>query len=557
MDGKQSVYDFLNLSKNYTIKNNITREEEIQYSDKITKINNRGWKQERNIIITDKAIYNLKKMTLKRRIDFKTIMGITINQPTDEFVIHCNDIDYDYNYISHRIKTIIEIISKYYQIINDVELPLFLYNKKNLSEFVTTKKEKEKQQNFTRMPQGGCVSVSKYLYGTQKTDKKVSSKKSGKMKSTFKYVKVEYKDFETIKIIGRGSVAKVALVKYKKDNNLYAMKSMRKDQIISEGIKDSILVERNVLMEGQCPFILNLSFYFQTPQRIYYVTPFIKGGDLYHKLKNDGYFKEDLVKFYAAQVAIALQHLHDIDITYRDLKLENILIDEDGFIKLCDFGASARIRGTDKETYFAGSPEYASPEMITFEGYTFMTDWWSFGILIYELLYGFTPFFNLDKNRMFDLITSGSISYPKTLIIEDEDKPRTYKVSEDAKNLINKLLIKDSGSRLGRQGLNEIKKHPFFSGINFEDLKKKKAKVHFKPTIDKEDPTSNFDDEFLSMELSESPVSKWSKDDEYSNYFSAFDNLNEEGNDDGFEVIDNAEVDGGQGDGDNDDDDDD
>ena len=89
MDGKQSVYDFLNLSKNYTIKNNITREEEIQYSDKITKINNRGWKQERNIIITDKAIYNLKKMTLKRRIDFKTIMGITINQPTDEFVIHC------------------------------------------------------------------------------------------------------------------------------------------------------------------------------------------------------------------------------------------------------------------------------------------------------------------------------------------------------------------------------------------------------------------------------------------------------------------------------------
>ena len=140
MDGKQSVFDFLNLSKNYTIKNNITREEEIQYSDKITKINNRGWKQERNIIITDKAIYNLKKMTLKRRIDFKTIMGITINQPTDEFVIHCNDIDYDYNYISHRIKTIIEIISKYYQLINEVELPLFLYNKKNLSDLVTTKK---------------------------------------------------------------------------------------------------------------------------------------------------------------------------------------------------------------------------------------------------------------------------------------------------------------------------------------------------------------------------------------------------------------------------------
>ena len=557
MDGKQSEYDFLNLSKNYTIKNNVTREEEIQFSDKITKINNRGWKQERYIIITDKAIYNLKKLTLKRRIDFKTIMGITINQPTDEFVIHCNDIDYDYNYISNRIKTIIEIVSKNYQLVSDVELPLFLFNKKNLSDYVTTKKEKEKQHNFSRMPNKGGISVHKYLFGTQtKADKKESSKKS-KMKNTFKYVKVEYNDFEIIKIIGRGAVAKVALVRYKKNKHLYAMKSMRKDQLISDGITENVLIERNVLMEGQCPFILTLSFYFQTPQRIYYVTPFIKGGDLFHKLRNDGYLKEDLVKFYTAQVAIALQHLHDIDITYRDLKLENILLDEDGFIKLCDFGASVRLRGTEKDTYFAGSPEYASPEMITFEGYTFMTDWWSFGILIYELLYGFTPFFNLDKNRMFDLITSGSISFPKNILIEGEDKPRTYKISEDAKNLISKLLIKDSGARLGRQGLNEIKKHPFFSGINFEDLKKKKGKVHFKPSIDKEDPTKNFDEEFLTMELSESPVSEWSKEDEYSNCFSAFDNFNEAGNDDGFEVIETPEVDGGQGDGDNDDDDDD
>ena len=561
MEGKQSEYDFLNLSKNYTIKNNVTRDEEIQLSDKITKINNRGWKQERYILITDKAIYNLKKLNLKRRIDFKTIMGITINQATNEFVIHCNDIDYDYHYISNRLKIILEIISKYYQIINEVELPFFVLNKKSLSEYVTTKKEKEKQQNFTRMPEEGGESISQYLFGNQsKTEiKKVGpSKKSKdkKMKNTFKYTKVEYKDFEVVKIIGRGSVGKIALVKYKKNCNLYVMKSMRKDQLISDGIIDNILIERNILMEGQCEFILTLSFYFQTPQRIYFVTPFIKGGDLYHKLKNDGYLKEDQVKFYAAQVAIALQHLHDIDITYRDLKLENILIDEDGYIKLCDFGASVKIRGTEKETYFAGSPEYASPEMITFEGYTFMTDWWSFGILIYELLYGFTPFFNLDVNRMYDLIKSGSISYPKTILIEGEDKPRTYKVSEDAKSLISKLLIKDSGARLGRQGLNEIKKHPFFSGINFEDLKKKKIKPHFKPTIDPNDPTSNFDEEFLTMELSESPVSEWSKEDEFSNCFSAFDNLNEEGNDDGFEVIDSAEVEGGQDNGNDDDDDD-
>ena len=538
MEGKQSEYDFLNLSKNYTIKNNITREEEIQFSDKITKINNRGWKQERNIIITDKAIYNLKKLTLKRRIDLKTIIGITITKLSDEFVVHCSDIDYDYQYSSKRRKTILEIIAKNYELINEEELKLFELSVKSLSTIVTTKKEKEKQKNFTRMPKDGMINIKDYLFGGKGDDK---SKKGLKMKSTFKNVQVEYTDFEIIKIIGRGSVGKIVLVKYKKDGNYYAMKNMRKDQIISEGLVDNILVERSILMEGQCPFILTLSFFFQTPQRMYFVCPFIKGGDLFHKLKQDGFLKEDLVKFYGAQIAVALQHLHDMGIAYRDLKPENILIDEDGYIKLCDFGASVRIQGTEKETNFAGSPEYASPEMITFEGHTFMTDWWSFGILMYELLYGNTPFFNVDKNRMFDLITTGSLSFPKCIYVEGESKPRTYKVSEDAKNLISKLLEKDPGTRLGRKGLEEIKKHPFFSGINIEDLKKKKLKAHFKPSIDKEDITKNFDEEYLTLDVSESPISEWSKEDEYSNWFSQFDDIGQD-NDEGFEVIDSSEI---------------
>ena len=169
MDGKQSQYDFLNYTKSYSIKNNITREEEIEFSDKIYKVNKYGFKQERNIIITDKAIYNLKNSTLKRRIDFKTILGITINKQTDEFVIHCSDLDYDYHYISHRIKTIIEIVAKHYEIINEQELKLFEMNIKNLNTFVTTKKEKQKQKNFTHMPNKDCISVKDYLFGAQQT----------------------------------------------------------------------------------------------------------------------------------------------------------------------------------------------------------------------------------------------------------------------------------------------------------------------------------------------------------------------------------------------------
>ena len=543
MEGKQSEYDFLNFTKDYSIKNNITREEEIQFSDKVKKINKNGWKQDRNILLTDKAIYNLKKTSLKRRIDYKTIMGITLSKLSDEFVIHCEDLDYDYHYISSRKKIIIEIIAKNYEIVKEEELKLFEIGVKNLNTFVTTKKEKEKQQNLSRMPKTGQISVNDYLFGNKsKTDVQSIQPKKGakKKKSTFQNVEVNYNDFEIIKIIGRGSVGKVALVKYNNDQKYYAMKSMRKDQLISEGIADNVLVERNILIEGQCEFILTLSFFFQSQERIYFVTPFIKGGDLFHKLKNEIFFKENLVQFYAAQIAIALQHLHDLDIAYRDLKPENILIDEDGYIKLCDFGSSVILRGTEKRNSFAGSPEYASPEMITHDGHTFMTDWWSFGILIYELLYGYTPFYNVDKNRMYDLITTGSISFPKFIQIEGETKVRNYKVSEDAKNLINKLLEKDPGTILGRKGLQEIKKHPFFSGINFEDLKKKKHKAPFKPTIDKDDVTSNFDEEYLNMDVSESPVADWSKEDEYSNWFIQFDNI-DTGED--FEVVDNNEVD--------------
>ena len=558
MEGKQSEYDFLNFTKDYSIKNNITRDEEIQFSDKVQKINKNGWKQGRNLLLTDKAIYNLKKTSLKRRIDYKTVMGISLAKQSNEFVIHCEDIDYDYHYISPRKKMIIEIIAKNYQIIKEEELKLYEIKAKTLGAFVTTKKEKEKQQKLTRMPKTGQISVKDYLFGNKsKTDVNVIQPKKGKkIPSSFKNVPVKYEDFDIISVVGRGSVGKIVLVRYSKDGKYYIMKSMRKDQIISEGTVDNILVERNILMEGQCQFILTLSFFFQTPERLYYVCPFIKGGDLFHKLKNDIFLKEDLVRFYAAQVAIALQHLHDLGIAYRDLKPENILIDEDGYIKLCDFGSSVSIRGTEKETSFAGSPEYASPEMITYSGHTFMCDWWSFGILIYELLYGNTPFFNMDKTRMFDLINNGSISYPKFIQIEGEDKPRNYKVSDEAKNLISKLLEKDPGTRMGRNGIKEVKKHPFFSGISFDDLKKKKIKAPFKPNIskDEKDITSNFDEEYLNLEISESPTEEWARDKEYENWFEDFD-LDEGGDD--FEVIEDGDNDGdgeGEGDGDGDDD---
>ena len=309
MEESSSEYDFLNFAKDHNIKTNITRDETIEFSDKLYKYNKFGFKQERNIIITNKGIYNLKKTQLKRRIDIKSIKGITIAKQSDEFVIHCNDEEYDYQFISQKKKTIVEIIAKHYFHLIGEELKLFLLNCSSLSTFVTSKKEKMKDKNSSRMPRTDSISVGEYIYGTKaKVDIK---KKQATLRKTHKIVsntKVEMDDFEIIKTIGRGAVGKILLVKYKNTGDLFSIKSMRKDQLLSESLIDNILDEKSILSEGQCEFLLDLSFFFQSPQRIYFVTPFMKGGDLYHKLKQDGHLPEDLVKFYAAQVAIALDH---------------------------------------------------------------------------------------------------------------------------------------------------------------------------------------------------------------------------------------------------------
>ena len=495
---EQSEYDFLNYTKDHHINASVTRGEKIEFSDTIIKINKYGFKQNRNIIITDKAVYNLKKTSLRRRIDLKSIKGITLSKTCNEFVIHCKDEEYDYQYVSAKKKTIVEILAKDYFNINEEELKLFELNVDSLSTFVTYKKDKKKNKNFSRMPKKPTIS--------QKSSKSLTN--------------AELDDFEIIKTIGRGSVGKIFLAKYKNTGDLYTIKSMRKDQLISQNIIDNINTEKNILSKGQCTFLLTLSFFFQSPERVYFVTPFMKGGDLYHKLKTDGYLSEDLVRFYGAQIAIALEHLHELGIAYRDLKPENILLDEDGYIKLCDFGASFHFQGTKKENTFAGSPEYASPEMIAHEGHTIMSDWWSFGILIFELLYGITPFFNMDKNRMYELIEVGELKFPNTIKIDGNII--NLKISKEAKSIISKLLEKNPGTRLGKNGLKEIKNNPFFANVSFDMIKNKKVKPPFKPEVSEEDLTCNFDEDYTTMTTQESPVADWISN--YQDWFNELDN---------------------------------
>ena len=509
MEQTSSEYDYLNMIKDPELIRQITREEPILFSDKIIKKNRFGFNQERNLIITNKALYNLKKKDLKRRILLIMIRGITISSLNDEFIIHCNDSEYDYHYSSNRKKIIIEIISKYYYIETNQELKLFSLSMKSLDTFVTTKKEKKNNSNFSR--------IQKLVQKKEATIKKI-----GKI---FSNTNVDNSNFTKLKTIGRGKCGKIILVTYNKTGDSYAIKSIRKDQIVSEDILDNIKLEREILSEGQCEFLLTLSFFYQSPERIYFVTPFIAGGDLYTLLKKKGNLEEDLVRFYSGQIAIAIGHLHEYGIAYRDLKPENILIDEDGYLKLCDFGSSVHMQGTQKEFSFAGSNEYSSPEMINGNGHNVMCDWWSFGILIYELLYGKLPFYSPDKKRLYELILLSEVKFPKFYYNEDREKIN-YRVSDEAKDLILKLLEKEPGDRIGKKGLNDIKSHPFFANMNFDNLKNKKLQSPYKPNVGEEEKFNNFDEDYLNMDVNESGVDEWVND--YKDWFNDFDKNDEE-----------------------------
>ena len=508
-------FDLLNYAKDEFITQKIINGENIYYSDKIDKINKSGIKQSRIIIITNEALYNLKKTKLKRRIPLDIIKGITTSTLNDYFIIHCSK-EYDYYYFSIKKRTIFEILSKVYLMKLGKELNLYEISEESIWKYVTLKKDKKKDPNASKMPEIGGKNIFESIYFNNNNNKKFplqkkSSKISVQSNNNNNNNNVNIENFEFIKVIGRGNYGKIYLVMYKKTSEIFALKSIRKDQIISENILYNILNEKEILSNNESEFILNLSFFFQTPERIYFVTPFIKGGDLFNLLKKkNGHLSEDLIRFYSAQIAIAIQEIHECEYIYRDLKPENILIDEEGFIKLCDFGSCTRINLNKKTKDFAGTIYYASPEMIAGIGYDTMTDWWSFGILIFELLTGNVPFFSQDKTRTFELIEMSEIKFPKEIYSENLEKESLYP-SKEIKNLIEKLLIKDPNKRLGKKnGIEEIQKHSFFRGLDFDLIKKKKLKTLFKPNISKEKfDTSNFEDYFTQMEIKESPVENW------------------------------------------------
>ncbi|XP_048043773.1 serine/threonine-protein kinase N2 isoform X2 [Megalobrama amblycephala] len=302
---------------------------------------------------------------------------------------------------------------------------------------------------------------------------------------------MQMEDFNCISVLGRGHFGKVLLAEFKRTGKLYAIKALKKGDVVTRDEVDSLMCEKRIfetINVSRHPFLVNLYGCFQTPDHVCFVMEYSPGGDLMTHIHNS-IFSERQTRFYSACVLLGLEFLHQNRIVYRDLKLDNLLMDSDGFVRIADFGLCKEGMGHgDRTSTFCGTPEFLAPEVLTDSTYTRAVDWWGLGVLIYEMLVGESPFPGDDEEEVFDSIVNDEVRYPRFL-------------SPESVSVVQKLLQKNPEKRLGAgdQDANEVKKHRFFQGIDWEALLAKRVKPPFLPSIKAPADVSNFDEEFTRL----------------------------------------------------------
>jgi len=298
--------------------------------------------------------------------------------------------------------------------------------------------------------------------------------------------------FKMIKVIGKGSFGKVFLVRENKTGEMFALKVLRKDNIIKRNQVEHTITERSVLGYIKHRFIVGMRMAFQSKDKLYFVLDYCAGGELFFQLGKIGKFPEPRARFYAAEIILALSHVHNLDIIYRDLKPENVLLDDKGHIRLTDFGLSKEgiNLSSSGANSFCGTPEYLAPEILNRDGHGRAVDWWSLGALLYEMLTGLPPFYCQDRDRLFEEIRKGVLHYPPSL-------------SPNAKTLLKGLLTKDPKKRLGSgpDDALHIQQHQFFATVDWKKLQDGEIESPWTPQINGSSDTSQFDKEFTSMPI--------------------------------------------------------
>ncbi len=281
--------------------------------------------------------------------------------------------------------------------------------------------------------------------------------------------------------LGTGSFGRVRLVKNKKTNEYFALKIMKKIDILKSKQADHIANEIKILSMINHPFVTKFDGFTQDEKYLYIALELINGGELFTYLRGVGKFPVDQARFYIAQIISIFEYLHSKDIIYRDLKPENILIHKSGYLKLTDFGFAKIV---ENRTYtLCGTPEYLAPEIILNKGHGKPVDWWTMGILLYEMLVGIDPFSDDDPMMIYQKIIKGKIRFPNT-------------IDKNAKSLIKHLLVSDTTKRFGclKNGVKDIVNHRFFNGFDWRSFVFIKMEPPYFPPVTKNDDTSNFGD---------------------------------------------------------------
>eukprot|EP00456_Euglypha_rotunda_P048543 TRINITY_DN388_c0_g1_i7.p1 TRINITY_DN388_c0_g1~~TRINITY_DN388_c0_g1_i7.p1 ORF type:complete len:522 (+),score=125.71 TRINITY_DN388_c0_g1_i7:100-1566(+) len=458
------------------------------------------------MLITNKAVYNLMPNNYgkcKRRIAIDELGSITASGISDEFVLHV-PAEYDYRFKSAKKDTICkvlqELFKKYIQKHDKNKkkrLNVTFLQQSDLKERALTKAMARLQTREDILQRKKALAAETHDSDAEETtgggdDDKKGDNKVTQLLDTTEKVKLE--DFELLKVLGRGSFGKVMQVRKKTDGKVYAMKILKKRAIIARNQVEHTKAERKILQSLQHPFLMTLRYAFQSKEKLYFVLDYFQGGELFFHLKNNRRFPEDVARIYVGEIGLALGHLHSLQVIYRDLKPENILLDDNGHVCLTDFGLSKDVDPTDKAHTFCGTPEYLAPEIVTGAGHDKAVDWWSLGILLYELTVGIPPFYSQNVNEMYNKIQHGVLRFPPFL-------------SENCKSLIVQLLNRDPKKRLGsKDDVNDIKAHPFFKTISWEKMMKKEIDPPYKPKTKSSTDTNNFDSTFTSEPVVDSMV---------------------------------------------------
>ena len=317
--------------------------------------------------------------------------------------------------------------------------------------------------------------------------------------------KIKLSDYEMDRTLGSGSFGRVKLSKNKKDGNYVAIKILKKSELIKLKQVDHILNEIKILSMIDHPFLVHTDGFTQDKKYLYVVLELVNGGELFTYLRGVGRFPVDQARIYIAQIILIFDYLHNKNIIYRDLKPENILIHKSGFLKLTDFGFAKIVEG---RTYtLCGTPEYLAPEIILNKGHGKPVDWWTCGILLYEMIAGIDPFSDDDPMMVYQKILKGKIKFPSGF-------------DSNAKSLIKHLLDSDLTKRYGnlKNGVKDITGHRFFKNLEWDKLLRKEIPPPYVPKVKSNDDISNFsaypdsDNPAPKKKKDEDPFLDWFKD---------------------------------------------